>query len=110
MSIVAMAPCSWAIFWPSVIVSTSFSARSRAGRDVGCQALDSDIRGTSSTGVAGAPNLSIVAHGYGDLGGAPDERERRPAARPGATSTRGDDRRALRSGGQRDRLAGRRAA
>ena len=38
MSIVSIAPCSWAIFCSSVMASTSFSARSRGVRDVSCQA------------------------------------------------------------------------
>ena len=38
MSMVSIAPCSWAIFCSSVIASTSFLARSRGDKDVSCQA------------------------------------------------------------------------
>src|SRR4051812_16819824 len=38
MSIVSIAPCSWAIFCSSVIAATRLSARSRADSDMSCQA------------------------------------------------------------------------
>src|SRR5215207_5463510 len=38
MSMVSMAPCSWAIFCSSVMASTSCSARSRGDKDVSSQA------------------------------------------------------------------------
>jgi hypothetical protein len=45
MSIVSIAPCNCAIFCSSVMAATSFSARSRAGRDGSCQAVVSDNEG-----------------------------------------------------------------
>ena len=58
MSIVSMAPCNWAIFCSSVMASTSFSARSRGGRDVSCQAyVVSAKAGSPPVAVAGPANI-----------------------------------------------------